>query len=272
MTLLKDLVWHSALRGRGAGEVEIGSGDSSFTHLVEDGDTGALAADRSLYVGDGQYYAGFDPSGDEWINGAAGAGIHLVLDPEASPRLEILTSGVVQWNDEDGIPVVGQGRAPDGPQLVWQKPDGTGPAAWLDLADPQGGSFYVYSELGEAGFNGTGGFASILDPVHESEAFVSKVEGDVDFGFSLLHDGTNFRMYFGPGDELGKDTIIGRSAVGVFAIGRDILPTALELWEQADVAAPLTNSLRLYGKDVGGKTALMCRFPTGAPQQIAIEL
>lgn len=36
MTLLKDLVWHSALR-RGAGEVDVGgSGGSSFEHLVED--------------------------------------------------------------------------------------------------------------------------------------------------------------------------------------------------------------------------------------------
>ena len=45
-----------------------------------------------------------------------------------------------------------------------------------------------------------------------------------------------------------------------------------ELSEQAgDPAAPAANNARLYAKDVGGKTALIIRFPTGAVQQIAIE-
>lgn len=39
----------------------------------------------------------------------------------------------------------------------------------------------------------------------------------------------------------------------------------------ADAAAPAANRGVLYLKDVGGKTALYVRFPTGAVQQIAIE-
>ncbi len=41
--------------------------------------------------------------------------------------------------------------------------------------------------------------------------------------------------------------------------------------EMPDPAAPPANIGVLYFKDVGGKTALMARFPTGAVQQIAIE-
>jgi hypothetical protein len=41
--------------------------------------------------------------------------------------------------------------------------------------------------------------------------------------------------------------------------------------EMVDPAAPAANKGRLYFKDVGGKTALCVRFPTGAVQQIAIE-
>lgn len=41
--------------------------------------------------------------------------------------------------------------------------------------------------------------------------------------------------------------------------------------EKADPSAPPANVGVLYFKDVGGKTALMARFPTGAVQQIAIE-
>jgi hypothetical protein len=41
--------------------------------------------------------------------------------------------------------------------------------------------------------------------------------------------------------------------------------------EISDPAAPAADKGRLYFKDVGGKTALMARFPTGAVQQIAIE-
>lgn len=41
--------------------------------------------------------------------------------------------------------------------------------------------------------------------------------------------------------------------------------------EIADPSAPAANRGRLYWKDVGGKTALVARFSTGAVQQIAIE-
>lgn len=41
--------------------------------------------------------------------------------------------------------------------------------------------------------------------------------------------------------------------------------------EIADPASPAANQGVLYFKDVGGKTALVARFPTGAVQQVAIE-
>jgi|SRR6185503_287681 len=44
-----------------------------------------------------------------------------------------------------------------------------------------------------------------------------------------------------------------------------------EFTEIADPAAPAATKGRLYMKDVGGKVALIARFPTGAVQQIAIE-
>lgn len=47
--------------------------------------------------------------------------------------------------------------------------------------------------------------------------------------------------------------------------------TYLHGQEIADPGAPPANAGRLYFKDVGGKTALMVRFPTGAPQQMFIE-
>lgn len=41
--------------------------------------------------------------------------------------------------------------------------------------------------------------------------------------------------------------------------------------EIADPAAPATNRGRIYFRDTGGKTELVCRFPTGVIQQLAIE-
>lgn len=55
---------------------------------------------------------------------------------------------------------------------------------------------------------------------------------------------------------------------GLFLQGASCFIEGIEI---ADPAAPGANSGRLYFKDVGGKTALMVRFPTGAVQQIAIE-
>lgn len=46
----------------------------------------------------------------------------------------------------------------------------------------------------------------------------------------------------------------------------------LELKElAADPDAPAVDCVRLYAKDVGGKTALFARFNTGAVRQIEIE-
>lgn len=55
------------------------------------------------------------------------------------------------------------------------------------------------------------------------------------------------------------------------ALDNAIIPTFAEGPEIADPAAPAANKGRLYFKDVGGKTALVARFPTGAVQQIAVE-
>ncbi len=46
---------------------------------------------------------------------------------------------------------------------------------------------------------------------------------------------------------------------------------AIEMPEQSDPSAPPANTGRIYMKDVGGKTAFVARFPSGAVQQIAIE-
>lgn len=45
----------------------------------------------------------------------------------------------------------------------------------------------------------------------------------------------------------------------------------MEITEMTEPAAPAANKARLYTKDVGGKTALMVRFPTGSVVQLAIE-
>ena len=58
------------------------------------------------------------------------------------------------------------------------------------------------------------------------------------------------------------------SAVG--RVGGTVMG-AIPFTEISDPAAPAANGARLYVKDVGGKTALVVRFNTGAVQQIAIE-
>lgn len=54
-----------------------------------------------------------------------------------------------------------------------------------------------------------------------------------------------------------------------FRVGPD--GSFIEGVETTEPAAPAANRYRLWAKDVGGKTALMVRFPSGASQQITIE-
>ena len=53
---------------------------------------------------------------------------------------------------------------------------------------------------------------------------------------------------------------------------RALLGSYLDIEETAEPAAPAANTARLFVQDSGGKTQLMVRFPTGASQQLAIEL
>lgn len=74
--------------------------------------------------------------------------------------------------------------------------------------------------------------------------------------------GTNFRAFADNTSGLGSSSIRWTNS---FFTGY------IEIDESSDPAAPAANKVRFYSKDVGGKTAVMARFPTGAVQQIAIE-
>jgi hypothetical protein len=76
------------------------------------------------------------------------------------------------------------------------------------------------------------------------------------------------------GTNAGTVLTVTRSSGDItFGSGVDLVTAGafIEGTEIADPAAPAANGGRLYFKDVGGKTAFMARFPTGAVQQIAIE-
>lgn len=96
----------------------------------------------------------------------------------------------------------------------------------------------------------------------ESYAFQVRVLGETFPRLIVKGDGS---MYWTDGTGVG-DTALERVDIGVLAF-EDVL----EGGEIADPAAPAANKGRLYFKDVGGKTALVARFPTGAVQTVAVE-
>lgn len=117
MTLLKDLVWRSALR-RGAGEVEVGgSGGSSFAHLVEDMGDESITADWGLYATsdleapfDGTY-SGLGPDGkiESWVVGAAHWSFIANLVGDADIRFGIKDASL-HWGDGTAAPDVSLAR------------------------------------------------------------------------------------------------------------------------------------------------------------------
>jgi hypothetical protein len=87
--------------------------------------------------------------------------------------------------------------------------------------------------------------------------------------YALRFVGNSLRLRYvtGAADVLQVDT---DGTVSVYS--KLVASTFVELPEQGgDPAAPAADTARLYAKDVGGKTALFARFPTGAAVQVAIE-
>lgn len=68
------------------------------------------------------------------------------------------------------------------------------------------------------------------------------------------------------------DTGLGRAAAGIVKITDGSSGNGmLQMGEVTAPSAPAANLVTLFAADVGGKTAVMAQFPTGAAQQIAIE-
>ena len=68
-----------------------------------------------------------------------------------------------------------------------------------------------------------------------------------------------------------SDVRMSRAGAGVWKFHGASSGVALQVEEMTEPDAPATNNARIYSKDIGGKTALMVRFATGAVQQISIE-
>jgi hypothetical protein len=71
---------------------------------------------------------------------------------------------------------------------------------------------------------------------------------------------------------IGQDTAMARSAAGVIVLTNG--STGGSAMQLREMTAPsgVTNSAIIYTEDDGaGKTRLMVRFGTGAPQQLSIE-
>jgi hypothetical protein len=75
----------------------------------------------------------------------------------------------------------------------------------------------------------------------------------------------------GAGSRLDADTLRLKTPNDFLATLNAVFEGYVEGSEITDPTAPAANKGRIYFKDVGGKVALMVRFPTGAVQQIAIE-
>jgi hypothetical protein len=65
----------------------------------------------------------------------------------------------------------------------------------------------------------------------------------------------------------GESRVFGNLGVSQWFLGSE----AVLMSELASAPAAVTNGVRLWAEDSGGKTRLMARFPTGANVQIAIE-
>lgn len=67
-----------------------------------------------------------------------------------------------------------------------------------------------------------------------------------------------------------KPALIVRDSDSVVRL--QVSPTGwLDVLEQSDPAAPSANTGRVYVRDTGGKSQLVCRFPSGAVQVLATE-
>ena len=102
-----------------------------------------------------------------------------------------------------------------------------------------------------------------------TEEFMTLNAGvDVDNRFELRADG---RQVWGDGTN-SPDVGIEREAAGVLGLTNGSTGgSGLEGTEITDLDAPAAAKGRIYFRDTGGKTELVCRFETGAIQRLAIE-
>lgn len=101
MTLLSELVRRSALRGRAAGETEIGGGGSGFAHLTEDFDNGYLHSDLGLSLGTWDSESGSADPSEPHVELHPFNGIKLGDGTGTGTRFQVNSDGSMYWNEGD---------------------------------------------------------------------------------------------------------------------------------------------------------------------------
>lgn len=122
------------------------------------------------------------------------------------------------------------------------------------------------------------GSMTITDPGYEAFLAVNDLNGQqftIDSANGYVAIRNSLVYSFRSGDGV-NEVCLKREAIDLLGIYSDlnILNGAgIVLKEMTTPAAPAANRFVLYGDDDGsGKTRVMVRFPTGAPQVVAIEL
>ena len=172
-------------------------------------------------------------------------------------------------NLNEGVAVRGEGHV--GVQGVATGNSGVGVHGRATGAATTGvyGEGRVYGVYGEGTLGGGSGVAGVANatsgPGGPSSGVLGQTESTTGMGVravSSAQTGVNYGIHASNQSPAGF--------AGYFE-GRVFTTTYYELTEIADPAAPSTNRARLFAHDLGGKTQICVRFPTGAVQALAIE-
>ena len=134
-----------------------------------------------------------------------------------------------------------------------------------------GNQFYINIQK-----SGSGTYRDLVFATGGNQRAVMYAGGTIDYSFTPLF-ATDYLVANNGSIQLsnGSDFEVQLKRVGgtlTIHNGSNV-GAALRLIEQAEPAAPADGSLTLWAKDAGGgKTALMVRFPSGASQQVTVEL
>lgn len=253
------------------GTLTLPNGSSSAPALVvgDDPNTGWYRADGRIYFVEDGVVAFYVNSDGALIVPDTAAGDPLTLGANTAPGTIILGHNralravnaardaavrLVTINNSDEI-VLGSGGSEGGPPTT-----------------------FVMRSTGAFQFVGAAAVIAIREITSASQTVLSFTQGTENVPRTAVLG--NGRAEYSDGSASADVIVIPRNNAGEWRLakGRILLNDttddggSIEFLERTDVAAPGSNSVRIYAKDNGsGKTQLVARFPTGAVQQIAIE-